>query len=230
MYRDFSRPGIDETAPVHLNDPGWYGGEKAIAERIVMREFPDRAGISRCHAILGPRDDGVAFHYWLRRLAQGGDVLAPGSGEDPVQCVDVRDVAAWIVNCVEARRAGVHNLSGPEPPLTLRQFLETSREALGSTAGLVWVDADFLRRDMGVRSFTDLPLWAPLDEDAGFYRIDGSKAIAAGLRYRPLADTARDAWRWYRSHFFRDVSFPVAGFGLARDREREILAAWERST
>lgn len=228
VYRDFSRAGIDETSPVHQDDPGWYGGEKAIAERIVAQHFPDAYGISRCHAILGPRDDGHFFHYWLRRMASFDEVLAPGSGNDPVQYVDVRDVAAWVVDCVDARRVGTYNLTGSAPPIRLRDFLEQSRTAIGSDAGLTWVDADVLRQEHGVRSFTDLPLWAPLDEDAGFYQIDGEKAIEGGIAYRPLAETARDAWRWHRSHFFRDITFPIGGIGLAREREEQILTAWHR--
>lgn len=226
VYTDFSSPNISETASTHVDAPGWYGGEKAVAEQLIEARFPDRFGISRCHAILGPRDNGVAFHYWLRRLAQHDEVLAPGSGEDPVQYVDVRDVAAWIIDCVEQKRAGVHNICGPPEPLTFRAFLEGSGAAIGSGARLEWVDPDFLRDEQGVRSFTDLPLWAPLDEDAGFYQINGSKATASGATYRPLADTARDAWHWYQSYFFKDTTFPVSGLGLSREREEEVLTAW----
>lgn len=225
VYRDFSRAGIDESAPVHENDPGWYGGEKALAEKAVAQSFPGRSGVCRCHAILGPRDDGHAYHYWLRRLAREDRVLAPGSGVDPVQYADVRDVARWVVESAVTRRAGTYNVVGAHPPITLRDLLEGSRAALGSNATLIWADADALRREYGVRSFSDMPLWAPLDEDAGFYQIDGRRALRAGVRYRPLADTARDAWRWYRSHFFRDTQFPVGGLGLLREQEVRILDA-----
>lgn len=227
VYRDLAMVGLSETSPVHENDPGWYGGEKALAEQAVARLFAGRFGVSRCHAIFGPRDDGVAFHYWLRRLARQDEVLAPGTGRDPVQFVDVRDVAAWVVDCVERHRVGIHNLCGPRPPLSFRAFLEGTRAAIGSQARLVWVDADFLRDEMKLQSFTNLPLWAPLDEDAGFYQIDGRKALDAGIKYRPLADTAADAWHWYRAHFFRDTTFPVGGFGLTREREAEVLSAWQ---
>ncbi len=226
VYSDFSRAGINERSPTHENDPGWYGGEKRLAEKLVEQRYPDAFGIARCHAILGPRDDGAAYHYWLHRLAHFDDVLAPGTGKDPVQYVDVRDVARWIVDCVETHRVGIHNLTGPVAPLTMREFLEGSRSGIDSNAGLVWVDADFLRDELGIRSFTDLPLWAPLDEDAGFYQVNGAKAVAAGMTYRPLGETARDAWRWYRSHFFRGTAFPRGGLGLSREREVEAIAAW----
>ncbi len=227
-YSDFSEAGLDETSAVHENDPGWYGGEKVLAEQIVARLYPGASGVCRCHAILGPRDSGHAYHYWLRRLGTAGRVLAPGSGSDPVQYTDVRDVGRWIVDCVETARPGIHNVVGPQPPLSLSAFLEGTRDALGSKAELVWADADFLRREQGVYSFSDLPLWAPLDEDAGFYQVDGSKAIAAGAVYRPLSETARDASRWFQSHFFRDIGFPVGGLGLSPDREQRILEAWDQ--
>lgn len=226
VYTNFSQPNLAETSSIHTNDPGWYGGEKALAEQLVATRFSGRYGVARCHAILGPRDPGVAFHYWLRRLAQHDEVLAPGSGEDPVQYVDVRDVAAWIMDSVENTRVGVYNLCGPSEPLPFRAFLEGCRRAVGSPARLTWVDADFLRTDQGVYSFTDMPLWAPLDEDAGFYQISGAKAVTDGATFRPLDETARDAWQWYQSHFFKDTTFPAMGLGLAREREEEVLAAW----
>lgn len=230
VYRDFSTPGLTETSAVHVDDPGWYGGEKVLAEQAVAKHFPTSHGIARCHAILGPRDDGHAYHYWLRRLATEDHVLAPGTGRDPVQYVDVRDVAEWAVGGIETNRVGTYNLTGPAEPLTLRNFLERSRSGIDSRADLVWVDADFLRQTHGVASFTDLPLWAPLDEDEGFYQVDGSKAIADGMSYRPVEQTARDAWRWHRSHFFRDSTFPLGGFGMAREREQAILDAWSSAS
>ncbi len=226
VYRSFARPGISETDEVRLDEPGTYGGEKALAERSVEQAFAGRCGVARCHAILGPRDDGTAHHYWLRRLARVEEVLAPGDGTDPVQYVDVRDVARWVVDCLERRRPGAHNLCGPAEAQSLREFLEATRAAIGSRARLTWVDADFLRDESGIASFSDMPLWAPLDEDPGFYQISGARALAAGMTYRPVSETAAAAWAWYRSHFFRHTAFPVGGTGISREREEAILAAW----
>ena len=124
--------------------------------------------------------------------------------------------------------SSVHNLAGPREPLSFRAFLEGTRAAIGSEAELVWVDADFLR-GQGIRSFDHMPLWAPLDEDAGFQQISSAKALADGMELRPLAQTARDAWRWYRSYFFRDVDFPAGGMGISRETEEELLATWGSS-
>lgn len=226
VYTDFSRPNIAETADTYVDEPGWYGGEKAIAETLVESRFQNRFGSSRCHAILGPRDYGASFHYWLQRLAHHDEILAPGTGDDPVQYVDVRDVATWVIDCVEQKRIGPHNICGPPEPMPFRAFLEGSRAGIESGARLVWVDPDFLRQEQSVQSFSDLPLWAPLDEDAGFYQVNGSKAVNAGAIFRPLTETARDAWHWYQSYFFKDTTFPVGGLGLSREREREVLTAW----
>lgn len=228
VYRDFSKPGLTEDAPVHENDPGWYGGEKVLAERALEASFPGRSGSARCHAILGPRDDGTAFHYWLRGLARHPEVLAPGSGLDPVQFVDVRDVAAWIVNCVEHQRPGPYNLCGPARPLTFRAFLETCRAAIGSGAQLTWVDADELRQRFGVQSFSGMPLWAPLDEDVGFQQVSAARALAEGFQLRPVSETARDAWDWWDTDEFAGTTFPIDGTGLGREREVEILSAVNR--
>jgi 2'-hydroxyisoflavone reductase len=213
VYADFRKPGLTEASAVHQDDPGWYGGEKVLAEQALRSAFSDRSGVARCHAILGPRDDGTAFHYWLRRIAEYDEVLAPGSGEDPVQWIDVRDVARWVVDCVEQERPGVHNLCGPERPTPFRDFLETCREALESSARLIWVDGDTLRRTHKIQSFSDMPLWAPLDEEPGFQQISAARALQAGLQLRPLQSTALDAWDWWDTEAFvrRQLLLPIDG-------------------
>ncbi|MBO6505898.1 MAG: NAD-dependent epimerase/dehydratase family protein [Kordiimonadaceae bacterium] len=226
VYRDFSKPGLSETAPTYVDDPGWYGGEKAVAEQLLADLYPDAFGVSRCHAIFGPNDDGNAFHYWLRRLATSEEVLAPGTGKDPVQYIDVRDLAIWILDSTETKRTGIYNTCGAGQPIIFKDFLEGARKAIGSSAKLTWVDADFLRSEQEVRSFSDMPLWAPLDEDEGFYQISGAKALKAGANYRPFAETARAAWRWHSSYPFRHTSFPLGGLGLSREKEEAVLNAW----
>ncbi len=226
VYTDFSAPGLTEGAATWVDEPGWYGGEKAVAEQRLAELYPDRFGVARCHAILGPNDPGAGYHYWLQRLARGGDVLAPGDGSAPVQYVDVRDVGDWVADCVAAARPGVHNVCGPESTLTMRAFLERTAAGIGADANLVWADADFLRSEQGVASFSDMPYWTPTDEDAGFATISNAKAVAAGLTFRPVEVSARDAWRWHRSYFFKDRAFPHGGFGLAPEKEAEVLAAW----
>ncbi len=226
VYSDFSQAGITEESPVHQDSPGWYGGEKVLAESRLQSLLPGRFGVARCHAILGPRDDGSAYHYWLRRLSAYDEVLAPGTGQDPVQFVDVRDVASWVIDSVEAKRPGIHNLTGPDTPVTFNAFLEQSRQAIGSEAKITWVDADFLRRQHNVRSFDNMPLWAPLDEDLGFQQISSARALAQGMQFRPVQETAAAAWRWFQAYNFKSSQFPLNGMGISREREQDLLDAW----
>ncbi len=226
VYTDFSTPGIVEDAPVHSGPPWWYGSEKAAAEAAVQRAFEGRYDVARCPAIVGPRDPGAGYHFWLRRLASRDEVLCPGSGHDPVQVLDVRDLATWMLDGVEARRPGTYNLTGPWPPPTLRQFLTATAAGIVSSSQLTWVDGDFLRRDQGLHSFTDLPFWAPLDEDEGFFQIDGRAALRAGATYRRVEETAAAAWRYYQSHFFKDTTFPYQHTGISQEREDAVLRAW----
>ena len=108
----------------------------------------------------------------------------------------------------------------------MREFLVATAAGIASSANLTWVDADFLRDDHSVRSFSDMPLWAPLDEDEGFYQIDGGAALSAGAHFRSVSETATDSWRWFRSHFFKDIRFPFQGTGISDEREETIVRAW----
>ncbi len=226
-YSSFNKPGMTEDANLRVDEEGrYYGGEKARTEQFLHKFFPGRAGTGRCQAIIGPRDDGWAYHYWLQRLSSYDEVLAPGTGRDFVQAVDVRDVANWVVDCAERRLAGAYNITGPQPPLTLKTFLEQTRAGIGGGAELVWVDADFLRQEQNIRSFDQMPLWAPIDEDEGFYQISSEKGLNDGMTFRPVTETARDAFAWTQSHFFRHVSFPQGGMGVSREMEEAALAAW----
>ena len=222
VYRDFSKPDLDEDAPLRAGESG-YGGDKVAAEKLVLESFEGRAGVARCHSIFGPRDNGSTLHYWLRRMAEQDRVLAPGRGEDPVQFGDVRDLATWAIDCAAKRRAGIYNLA--RPPMSFRDFLETARGAVGSDAELVWVTEPFLA-GQGIRSFDQMPLWVPLHEDPGFFQISSAKAMREGMRYRTPAETLSAAWLWYRSMFFQDTVFPHNGWGISTEDEKRLLAAW----
>ncbi len=168
-------------------------------------------------------------------------MLAPGSAAAPLQLVDARDLAGWIVRMAEARRAGTFNATGPDRELTLGEPLETCRDVTGSDARLVWVDEAFLL-EHGVTPWTELPLWIPQSGYAGFFRVDCRKAFAAGLCFRPLAETIRDVASWQNARAAvpaasvgasgrqdpeRDGgSSRGAGTGLDPAKEREVLRAW----
>ena len=227
VYSDFSRAGIDETAPLHEYDPAmgeedmeFYGARKAECERIVAEAFPARALIVRPGLIVGPHDPTDRFTYWPRRIARGGEVLAPGEPEQRVELVDARDLAAWTVRMVEERQTGTYNAAGPEYTLTMDKMLQECRAAAGSDAELVWVPDEFLL-ERGVGEWMELPLWLADPEWRGMLETDSSRAIEAGLSFRPVAETARDTLEWDRT---RGDYEPAAG--MAPEREAELLEEW----
>ena len=230
VYRDFSVVGLRETSPVHqLADPtderpldATYGARKAACERIVADRFPDRFTVVRAHAILGPNDPGDSLRYWAIRMARGGDVLAPGTGRDPVQFIDVRDVALLAVEGAEGRYSGFFNAIGPREPLTMRQLLDACRAVAGRGATLHWVAESFLRAQ-GITSWGAMPMWAPLSEDAGFTQIDGSRARQHGLVPRHVEETIRGVLDTTRLP--EGYEFGKSG-GISTAREAEALRAW----
>jgi len=242
VYADHSQVGSSEESAVNavpqgaaeeLATPELYGGFKALSEQAAEEALPGRVLSLRAGLIVGPHDPTNRFTYWATRLARGGETLAPEPRSQPVQLVDVRDLAEWILRSAESGLAGVFNATGPERRLTLGETLERVRDAVGGRAALVWADERFLV-DAGVEPFADLPLWlAPgADPDwAGFLGLDVSRALAAGLRFRPLEETARDTLAWAESGpaaAGKDVGVPMAPAGLERARERELLDAWRR--
>jgi 2'-hydroxyisoflavone reductase len=229
VYPDDRTPGQDETAPVGtLADPTieevtdeTYGPLKVLCEGEVERFFPGRWLVARCGLIVGPYDATDRFTYWVRRVAGGGEVLAPAPAGYRVQMIDARDLGTWLLDMVEGSRTGVYNVTGPDRVLTLEEVLETSRAVAGSDAAFTWVDSGFLL-DAGVEPWTDLPLWLPGDEYAGFMASDVSKALRSGLRFRPLAETIAETLAWDRGR-----SGGAMKSGLTRERERELLEGWK---
>ncbi|HYA09880.1 MAG TPA: NAD-dependent epimerase/dehydratase family protein, partial [Gaiellaceae bacterium] len=204
VYADFSRPVNEESAVVHLDDPFSesvetdYGALKAACEYVVEEVFAERGASVRAGLLVGPYDPTDRFTYWPRRLAEGGDVLAPGDPAAPVQLVDARDLGAWLVELADHGPGGVFNATGPAEPLALGRLLERSIVALGSDARLVWTDEQRIL-DAEVQPWMELPLWVPGAEWAGFMRADIRRALAAGLRFRPVEETVRDTLAWSRA-------------------------------
>ena len=222
-YGDFSEPITEETPVAELDDPETeeiaesYGALKAACERVVEGVYGNRSARVRAGLIVGPFDPTDRFTYWPRRIAAGGTVLAPGEPSAPVQFVDVRDLAAWLVQLALAGPGGVFNATGPAEPLTFAELLERMRAATGTDAEIAWTD-DRLVLDAGVQPWTELPLWLPDDDYAGMARADISRAVDAGLAFRPLEETVLDTLAWDRSQ-------PGDRPTLTPEREREILAA-----
>jgi len=162
------------------------------------------------------------------RVRRGGEVLAPGDGTTAIQVIDGRDLTAFEVLCMERRTGGTFDVTGPPPatPLTMKAYLETCRQAAGSDASFVWADTAFLDAN-GIGPWRDLPCWLPDDADyAGFGRRSVAKAVAAGLAYRPLAETVRDTLAWYDGLAADKREAVTKRAGLAPEREEAALKAW----
>ena len=219
VYSDTAKP-IDESSPVleppdpepGAFDAELYGNLKVGSERALTDVLGDPVAIARAGLIVGPHDPTDRFTYWPRRLAEGGRVLAPGDPSRPVQIVDARDLGAFLVKLAEDRTSGVFNATGPAEPLTFGETLE--RIAPG--ADLVWVD-DTTLLDAGVGPWMELPLWLPGDEHTGILQADISRALAAGIAFRPLEETARDTLAW-------SLQAGEQRPTLSREKERELLA------
>lgn len=200
-----------------------YGPLKVLSEQVAQATIPGRVAVIRPGLIVGPHDPTDRFTYWPVRVAKGGDILAPAPADYPVEFTDVRDLAAWMVRVAEQRIPGVFNASGPTEPATLGGLLEISRQISHSDARFVWVDEKFLLEN-GVQPWSQLPLWLGNGpEYAGFSRFDCSRAIAAGLTFRPVAETVADTLAWAQS---RPADHPWRA-GLSAEQEAELLAQWK---
>ncbi|MEW5985363.1 MAG: NAD-dependent epimerase/dehydratase family protein [Chloroflexota bacterium] len=230
VYADSSRPNQDESAPVGRLDDEMveqitgesYGPLKALCEQAAEAAMPGRTLIIRPGLIVGPYDPTDRFTYWPYRVTQGGEVLAPGQPQYVVQVIDVRDLADWTLGLVEARTTGIYNATGPAAPLTLGDVLTTSRQVSRSEATFTWVNEQFLL-EAGVQPWSEMPLWVPGEEAAGFHRFNCQKAIGTGLTFRPLVDTIRDTLGWAAG---RPADHPWRA-GISRQREEELLRAWQ---
>jgi 2'-hydroxyisoflavone reductase len=232
VYADMSLPGVDETAPVAVLPEGAsteemsgesYGPLKALCERAVETALPSRALIIRPGLIVGPYDPTDRFTYWPHRLAAGGEALAPEPRDKPIQFIDVRDLAEWIVRMIERGAVGVYNANGRAGALTMAALLDACVRVAGADTALTWVAESFLlEHDVG--AWMDLPLWIPTTETtmAGFLESSVARALAAGLTYRPLDETIRDTLAWDAT---RPQDAPRKA-GLTREREAALLAAW----
>jgi len=208
-----------------------YGPLKTASEREAVKWFGDRTTIIRPTLIVGPGDTSFRFTYWPYRIAKGGDVLAPGDGTDLVQNVDARDLAEWTIRVVENGTTGVFNAAGPRSPLSMAEQLHGIRAAFDGDreVSFTWVPTDFLTQQK-VSAWSDMPTWVPRsDPDYPGAHVNNSKAVAAGLTFRPLATTAVDALAWFNAAPEQARAQMLKGAGLDAEREKAVLAAWHAS-
>lgn len=205
-YASFATGGIDEDSEVaELADPTVetmgasfenYGGLKVLCERAAQAAFPEGATIVRPGYIVGPGDPTDRFTYWPVRIDRGGDALVPGAKDDPVQVIDVRDLAEWMVHLAEKGTTGVFNACGPAERLGWGKVIDACVQASANPATVHWVSAEELEGE----GAPPLPIWTPATgESAGVHTVSNARARAAGLQFRPIALTVSDTLGWFQS-------------------------------
>jgi 2'-hydroxyisoflavone reductase len=241
VYRDNSVPnkdesdgltpmpdGVDPYTTVREHGGQYYGALKTFSEQEVARHYKTYT-IVRPGLIVGPLDRSDRFTYWPVRIDRGGEVLAPGTPNDPTQFIDSRDLAEFMVRLAEQKVTGTFNAVGNVT--TMGETLNGIKNAIGSNATFTWVPADFLTAN-GVRGWRHMPIWLPpTGPTAGFLRRSNAKAVAAGLTFRPLAMTAKDTLAWHKTRPEAEQQATLQGAvaGISPEKEAEVLAAWKAS-
>ena len=222
VYADQSVPPTEQSAVAELGDlpadeltAEAYGALKALCEEAVRDVFEERALIVRPGLIVGPHDPTGRFTYWPHRVSRGGEVLAPGSPQDPVQFIDVRDLADWIVSCVaDGNVRGAFNATGFTT--AFETLLDECGRVTSSDATFTWVSSDWLLA-AGLEEWMGVPLWIASPGWEAANRVVVTRAAEAGLTFRPLAETVRAAL---------ELAETTDGVGLAPEREAALLAEW----
>jgi 2'-hydroxyisoflavone reductase len=244
VYPDNSRAWADETDKLTPLPEGidpytvppaeararYYGALKTYSEGEVAKHYPDRHTIIRPGLIVGPLDATDRFTYWPYRIDKGGEVLAPGTGNDIVQFIDSRDLAEWTIRMAEAREFGIYNATGPEKPLTMAEMLYGIKAVTTAGAQFTWVPAEFLTQQE-IRGWRHMTVWvAPRPNNVGFSQRSIARAVSKGLTFRPLAVTAKDTIDWNKTRSAEELRKLANGEvgGISPAREAEVLAAWKK--
>lgn len=237
VYADGSKPGINENSPLaqykgkdamaetqqtlRADIENLYGPLKALSEAEAHKQFGKNVTIVRPGYIVGPRDETDRFTYWPHRVAQGGEILVPGDGNDPIQIIDGRDLGEWMIRLAEAGTTGTFNACGPDYPLSMDAMLYGCQAVSGGGMTLTHVSPAFLDEQQ-----VGLPIWVPSKDNpyAGYGAVSNERAIAAGLTFRPLATTVQDLLAWF--HSLPAERQAKLGAGITREKEAELLKAW----
>ena len=237
VYADGGKPGINEDSPLAVykgkdamaetqetlraDIENLYGSLKALSEAEARKQFGRNVTIVRPGYIVGPRDETDRFTYWPHRVAQGGEILVPGQGNDPVQIIDGRDLGEWMIRLAEAKTTGTFNACGPDYTLGMDAMLHGCQAVTGGGMTLTHVTPGFLEQQQ-----VGLPIWvSPSHPQYGGYgAVSNARAIAAGLTFRPLATTVADLLAWFRG--LPAERQAKLNAGITRDKEAELLKAW----
>ncbi|TWI04621.1 2'-hydroxyisoflavone reductase [Luteimonas cucumeris] len=236
-YADGSKPGMTEAAAVaaykgkdamaetmetlRADMENLYGPLKALSEAEARKQFGERVTIVRPGYIVGPRDETDRFTYWPHRVAQGGEMLVPGDGSDPVQIIDGRDLAEWMIRLAETQTFGTFNAVGPEKPLTTQAMLQGCERVTGGKPTYTHVTSEFLEEKK-----VELPIWVSDSSGpyAGYGAVSNARAIGAGLTYRPFDTTVKDLMAWF--HGLPAERQAKLRAGITREEEAALLKEW----
>jgi 2'-hydroxyisoflavone reductase len=224
MYGDEDTPlatMADPTVEVMGKNFENYGPLKALCEQAAEAAVPGRTTIVRPGYIVGPDDPTGRFTYWPVRIDKGGEVAVPGAPTDPLQLIDVRDLAAWLVMLVENNTIGKFNAVGPETPMNWGRVITACQKAATTPSTLTWVAGEFVAKQEGI----DFPIWAPYSGDTkGFHTWKVQRAVRAGLKFRPVEATVSDTLAWYKGQLKEEKGRVRLAF--TPENEAAVLAAW----
>lgn len=206
----------------------YYGALKALCEAEAEKHWPGRVLHIRAGQLVGPFDYTDRLPYWVQRVAEGGNIMVPGRPDRPIQLIDVKDIATWVFDMVEKRKAGTFNITGPDYELTMEKLLSKCKAVTNSNARFVWTDEKFIL-DHNIQPWTEMPLWIPehfplvgeTEPWKGSFCISIEKAVDAGLSFRSLEDTIYDVYQWEKAR--KDTERKA---GISREREEELLKTW----
>jgi 2'-hydroxyisoflavone reductase len=221
-YADWPNAPVSEDSPVFDSDEREYGPLKAACERAAEAAMPGRVLVARAGVIVGPHENIGRLPWWLRPLAEGGEVPAPGPREAELQLIDARDLAAWMLDMAERGGTGAYNAISQPGSATWGELLELAREVTGGGAELRWLDPAAVEAHVE-EPWEALPLW-PIPSLPGLYGMSAQRAARAGLTLRPLAETVADTWAWLASGGeLADWRSELRVSGLSPEAERALL-------
>ena len=234
VYADWSVVGMDESSPLGvIDDPTeekitgeTYGPLKVLCEKAVDKHMPHKHTIIRPGLIVGPRDKTDRFTYWPVRIHKGGEVLAPGNGNDYIQYIDVRDLAEWVAHCIQNSILGIYNAQSNASDTTIKRLLETCVKTLNPKTKLVWVPTEFLEKN-DVAAWQEMPTWIPPKGDyLGSGTMSSKKAYQNGLKERPMKVIIKDCFDWFFS--LSDERKMTLKAGITVEKEKKVLDAWKK--
>ena len=233
VYADYSITNYEDSPLATIADETveevtgeTYGALKALCEKRAAAEFEaDKFTILRPTYICGPGDHTDRFSYWPIRTRKGGEMLWPGTPSDPVQIVDVRDLAYFTIDCLDHSINGTYNMVNPAGNYTIGKLLQDSQAVTATKVDAIWMDEAFLAAN-GLVGGRDLPVWHGATDAMD---VSAEKALAAGFQHRPERETARDLLTWWDT--LSEERHAKLKAGITAEKEAEVIAAWkERSS